>query len=156
MRVLVLVALAIIASFIIVVALVRQKPCEQPQPIAVISTESPLPKATQIEPKAEMPPATIKMPEPILITSRLEVSRIPDAQLRLFVQRKADFRKDNVLFFEWKGGPGDKMTGDLVTKDKKYIITLHPAQISLVGQEVLHRQIFVIPATYSYVCEIAK
>lgn len=156
MRALVLVVLAIVASFIIVVALVRQKPCEQPQTIAVIATESPLPKTAQIEPKAEIPPATIKMPEPILITSLKDVSRIPDANLRAFVRRKADFRHDNVLFFEWKGGLGDKMTGDLTTKEKKYTITLHPAQTLLVGQEVLHRQIFVIPATYSYVCEIAK
>lgn len=156
MRALVLVALAIVASFIIVVALVRQKPCEQPQPIAVISTESPLPKAPLIEPKAEIPPATIKMPEPILITSWKDANRIPDANLRAFVRRKADFRTDNVLFFEWKGGKGDKMTGDLTTKDKKYTITLHPAQVSQVGQEVLHRQIFVIPANYHYVCEIAK
>ena len=156
MRALVLVALAIVASFIIVVALVRQKPCEQPQPIAVIATESPLPKTTQIEPKAEIPPATIKMPSPIVITSYKDINIIPDANLRIFIRRKADFRRDHVLFFEWKGGSGDKMTGDLTTKDKTYTITLHPAQVSLVGQEVLHRQIFVIPAAYSYVCEIAK
>lgn len=150
----ILVSLAVVFSFMIVIALVHQKPSE-PQQIAFISTESPAP--AQIEQKANIetpPPASVQVPEPLVIKSYREVNLIPDESLRNFVRRKADFRHDNVLFFEWKGIPGDKMTGE--ASDKKYIITLHPARTVMVGQEVVHRQIFVIPATYSYVCEVAK
>jgi hypothetical protein len=150
-----LVLLAVAASFIIVTALVQQK-TEQPPQIAVISTESPIPTPVQVNPKLEksIPPATIKMPEPILITSWKDAARISDPNLRAFARRKADFRNDNVLFFEWKGPSGDKLTGDLTTKDKKYIITLHHEPTST--GEVIHRQLFVIPAAYTYVCEIEK
>jgi len=148
----ILVSLVVVAGFIIVIALVHQKPSE-PQQIAIISTESPVP--VTVEPKElEAPSATMKAPEPILITSYKDVNRIPDAGLRTFVRSKADFRRDNVLFFEWKGVPGDKMTGEI--KDKKYTITLHPSRTASFGQEVVHRQIFVIPAAYAYVCEVAK
>ena len=151
----ILVSLAVVFGFIIVVALVHQKPSE-PQQIAVISTESPLPAPTEVEPQAKIdnPPASMKMPEPMVITSYKDVNRIPGAGLRTFVRRKADFRHDNVLFFEWKGISGDKMIGEV--KDKKYTITLHPAYTVMFGQEVVHRQIFVIPASYPYVCEVAK
>lgn len=148
----ILVSLAVVFGFIIVAALVYQKPSE-PQQIAVISTESPLPAPAQVEPKIDNPPA-VKVPEPMVIKSYKDVNRIPDAGLRTFVRRKADFRHDSVLFFEWKGIPGDKMTGEV--KDKKYTITLHPAHTAMLGQEVVHRQIFVIPDSYSYVCEVAK
>jgi len=152
----ILVALAVVAGFIIVVALVYQRPSE-PQQIAVISTQSPLPSPAQVEPKEEInTPESVKVPEPMLITSYRDASRIPDMDLRTFVRRKANFRYDNVLYFEWKGIPGDKMTSELAEKEKKCIITLHPAHTVMLGQEVVHRQIFVIPASYSYVCEVAK
>lgn len=152
-----LVLLAVMASFIIVVALVHQKPVE-PQPIMVIATTSPIeqsdPPAALVTPLPETPPMTIKMPEPVLITSWKDIGVIADPGLRTFVRRKANFKSDKVLYFEWRGGVADKLTGDLTTKDKLYTITLHPS--SGAGEVIVHRQVFVIPSMYAYVVEMAK
>ena len=151
-----LVGLAVLGSFIIVAALVHQKPVEPPQ-IAVISTESPVTSTPQVQPKTELPPDTTKMPEAVIITSWQDANaKISDPGLRTFVRRKANFRSDRVLYFEWRGAADDKLTGDLVSQEQKYIITLHPSPTPFAGREVMHRQVFVIPMQYSHCCEIAK
>lgn len=154
----ILIALVVMGGFIIGFALVYEKPSE-PQQIAVVTIQSPLLAASSstksvAEPEQENQLAKRKMPEPIIITSFQNIDVIPDAGLRTFVRRKVNFRHDNVLFFEWTGLPGDKMSG--VLEDKKYKITLHPARTALLGQEIVYRQIFVVPSAYSYVCEMAK
>ena len=146
-----LVLLTVTFSFLIVVALVY-KQRDQPQQIA-ISTESPVSK-TEIKEETENLAASIEAPEPIVIKSLRDIRLIPEGNLRSFV-RRVDFRVDKVLYFEWQGVTGDKMTSDMMGKDKKCIITLRLSQTALIGQDVLHRQIFVVPITYSYVCEVA-
>lgn len=144
--------LTVTFSFLIVVALIF-KYKNQPQQIA-ISTEFPIP--AEIKQETEIASASvIQIPEPLVISSYKQVSLIPDETLRNFVRSKVNFRDDIVLYFEWQGVTGDKMIIDMIGKDKKCIITLHLSQTALVEQDILHRQIFIVPITYSYVCELA-
>ena len=150
-----LVGLAVMTSGIIVTALVRQKPVDSP---IIVSMESPISldePADQQVPKTILA-ATTNMPEPVLLTSLKDLAKVADPGLKTFIRRKANFRNDQVLYFEWHGAPEDKMTGELVSSQKKYTITLRPHPVSLIGQEVVHRQVFLVPTAYTYVCEIAK
>lgn len=151
-----LVGLAVLASFIILIALVRVKP-SQPARIEII-TASAISPDTSLQNLSDsgsdsMGSSTIKMPEPIVIGKFLDVSKIKDPNLRSLVRRKTNFKVQKVLYFEWHGGPDDKMEGNLLEKENKYVVTLHPTTGS---KKINYRQVFVVPLDCKYDVEIAK
>lgn len=101
-------------------------------------------------------PARTIMPEPVCITVAQDVVSISDEKLRRFVGKNAVFSRDKVLYFEWNGGPNDKMEGttvsDIETKDKRYVVSLKHTP----GETMLHRQVFIIPRNYTFEVEISK
>lgn len=143
--------LAVAINFLIVINLLSNRIVPQ------LKVEEFVLKVEQfdIELESEVNEFKIEIPEPIVITALHETNLISDTALRIFVRRKANFRRDKVLFFEWKGVPGDKMTISRSPSEEKYIIDLHLSKLALISKDVVHRQVFIIPVTYSYVCRIA-
>lgn len=151
-----LVGLAVLASFIILIALVRVKP-SQPTRVEII-TASAISPNTSLQSLSDngsesLGSSTIKMPEPIVISKFLDVSKIKDPNLRSLVRRKTNFKVQKVLYFEWHGGPNDKMEGNLIEKEKKYVVTLHA---STGAKKIDYRQIFVVPIDCECTLEIGK
>lgn len=151
-----LVGLAVLASFIILIALVRVKP-SQPTKIEIITASAVSPdnslQSLSDNNLDSTGSSTIKMPEPIIINKLLDVSKIQDPNLRALVRRKTNFKVQKVLYFEWHGGPNDKMEGNLIEKEKKYVVTLHPTTGS---KKIDYRQVFVVPSDCEYALEIGK
>lgn len=106
------------------------------------------------EPKSN--PVVMSATMPILIVENKDTQIIVDEKLRKFVVRNAVFDRDKVLYFEWSGGPSDKMEGitvsDLETKNKRYMIKLKVTT----GERMLHSQVFIIPKSYTYEMEISN
>lgn len=151
-----LVGLAVLASFIILIALVRVKP-SQPTRVEIITASAISPnnslQSLSDTSSENLGSSTIKMPEPIVISKLLDVSKIKDPNLRSLVRRKTNFKMQKVLYFEWQGGPDDKMEGSLLEKDKKYSVTLYPTTGS---KKIEYSQIFVVPIDCEYTLEIGK
>lgn len=153
-------ALAVSVSIVLTVLIVfflTNKRNQEPLALAVnIPDVAPEPLLEKPQPVIATDPSTTLMPEPVLIVEPQNVSLITDEKLRRFVARNAAFNRDKVLYFEWRGGPQDKMEGttvsDLETKDKRYVISLKQTQ----GESMLHRQVFIVPRSYTYEVEISK
>jgi hypothetical protein len=149
-------SLALTTITVIAVLEISRRPApSQAEPrIITVEASRPAPPAPQLPQPAPDSASTLKMPEPVVIAGRGDLGRIPDPKLRTWVRRKANWSSDLVLYFEWRGGEADKMTQDVNSKARKYTFTLYPSPIQ--RQETLHRQIFIIPASYNYEVEIGK
>lgn len=153
-------ALAISVSIVLTVLIaffLTNKRHQEPLALALAVNTPVVPELVEKpQPVIAADPSTTLMPEPVLIVESKSVSVITDEKLRRFVSRNAVFNRDKVLYFEWRGGPQDKMEGttvsDLETKDKRYVISLKQTQ----GESMLHRQVFIVPRSYTYEVEISK
>lgn len=146
----ILLAITVLMSFFILVALIKEKPVQQ-QEIAIVteSLNEELQEPVQ-EPTIEKPPQ-LDFPQPIIIDNQFDVSKIDDISLRNTVRLKTDFRRQKVLYFVWKGSDGERMEGKM--QDNVFAITLFS---KLEASLMIHKQVFIIPANADFSVEIAQ
>lgn len=147
----ILLIFAVLFSFIISVALVKDRP-KQPSVISIVtaSAEEPIEEEKILE---DQKPPMVVIPRPIIIDNFFDVSKIDDVTLRNMVRRKADFRIHKVLYFVWEGDSNERMDG-MMSKENFYRITLHPSQME--SKEMIHKQIFIIPTSVDFSLEMSE
>jgi hypothetical protein len=148
----ILLLLTVFLSVVNLFLLVREKPAN-PEKIEIITTET---VVYDMEEKPVEPPIKIEstfLPQPIVISNLLDLSKIDDLTLKAFAMRQTEFRNEKILYFVWKGKSNEKLQGQQISDEKKYVLTLIPGSDD---KEVTHRQIFVIPQNYDYSVVAAK
>lgn len=149
----ILLAITVLMSFFILVALIKEKPVQQ-QEIAIVteSLNEELQEPVEIqEPTFEKQSPQLDFPQPIIIDNQFDVSKIDDISLRNTVRLKTDFRRQKVLYFVWKGSDGERMEGKM--QDNVFAITLFS---KLEASLMIHKQVFIIPANADFSVEIAQ
>jgi len=110
------------------------------------------------DPKKDAKPATVrvldvklegeakgKATEPTVITSAEELAKaIQDAAAVEAIQKEVDFKKEQVLFFQWAGSGQDKITFDLGEGDKASEVTFSYKR-GLTRDLRQHKKLFVLP-----------
>lgn len=115
------------------------------------------------DPKKDAKPATVrvldvkldgeakgKATEPTVITSAEELAKaIKDAAAIEAIQKAVDFKKEQVLLFQWAGSGQDKITFDLGEGDKASEVTFAYKR-GLTRDLRQHKKLFVLPKDAKY------
>jgi len=143
-------------GFLILFALANAYNVE-PKTFAVVSDEVVAQKLVPVD--TDEPPTTLVMPTPVTINSLTELTNIPDLKIKNYVRKNGNFRKNQVLYYEWVGHKEEKLTGEKVaiegkTDEYKYLIKYYCCNSCGKNDAVVHRQVFLIPKEMPYFMEM--
>jgi hypothetical protein len=137
-------------GFLIMITLINHNR-HSPQTFMVVS--SPIELEQKIPEDSKDSPETLVMPKPVLISSQADLLNIADLKIRSFIRANSSFKKDNILYFEWKGHSDEKLIGKEIQNEqdkKSYLIRYLYCDSCKDGDNRLHKQVFVVPKTMDY------
>lgn len=89
---------------------------------AAVAVATSVPAFTELE-APELGEAKGDVRKPTVISSAEELEKaIPDAEARAAIAKQIDFKQSKLLWFQWAGSGGDKLTAEAKVIDNKGVV----------------------------------